>query len=129
MGITAVASVYFPPFAWELVHAGETTLTRDRWADVSSWTTIEPGQSRVLHNLAPVLPVVCHPRHDPERDEGWVELLSDKIAPIIECSNIEGGPPDPLAPTLNARKHVTIDEFDELLRTNGMTPPKRNRDV
>ncbi|MFY2861153.1 hypothetical protein ACOJVU_15675 [Mycobacterium sp. THU-M104] len=116
LGISAVASVYFPPLAWELVHALETALTQDRWVDVSSWTAFKPGEAHVLHDLVPALPVVCHPRHHPDRDEAWVELLSTEICPIVECANIEGGPPDPLAPTLNERRQVSMDEFGEILR-------------
>ncbi|MDT7765366.1 MAG: hypothetical protein QOC63_4786 [Mycobacterium sp.] len=65
VGINAVASVYFPPLAWELIHAGDTKLTDDGWVDVTSWTTIEPGDIRVLTDLVPALPAVCHPWHDP----------------------------------------------------------------
>jgi len=95
MGISSVASVYFPPLAWELVYARETTLTDERWADVSSWTAIRPGDIRDLRELVPALPAVCHPRHHPLRDEGWVELLSTDLCPIVECANVEGGPLTP----------------------------------
>jgi hypothetical protein len=120
LGINAVASVYFPPLAWQLVHAGESILDREKWADVSGWTAIDPGETYMLSDLVPVLPVVCHPRHHPGRDEGWIEFLNDKIAPIIECANVDGGPPDPLAPTLDPRKHVSMTEMNEILIKNGL---------
>jgi hypothetical protein len=126
MGINAVASVYFPPLAWELVYARETELTHDRWADVSSWTAIKPGETHLVQNLVSALPAVCHPRHHPDRDLGWVELMSTEICPIVECANVEGGPPDPHAPTLNERRQLTMDEFGDILRRNGLPPLTRD---
>lgn len=124
VGINAVASVYFPPLAWELIYPGETTLTDDRWAEVTDWTTIEPGDLRVLNELIPALPAACHPWHDPRRNEHWVELLSSEITPIVECANVDGGPPDLHAPsTLGKRAHIGIDEFNEIVRKRGMVPP------
>jgi hypothetical protein len=124
VGINAVASVYFPPLAWELINPGETMLTDDRWADVTSWTTIKPGDIRVLSELVPALPAVCHPWHHPNGDAlHWVELLSTEICPIVECANVNGGPPDPRAPlTLDKRAHVSIDQFNEILRKRGLSP-------
>lgn len=62
VGINAVASVYFPPLAWELILGpGETMLTDDRWADVTSWTAIKPGDIRVVSELIPALPAACTP--------------------------------------------------------------------
>lgn len=81
VGINAVASVCFPPLAWELIYPGETALTDERWADVTSWTTIKPGSTRVLSELVPALPTVCHPWHDPKRSQHWVELFSSEITP------------------------------------------------
>jgi hypothetical protein len=124
VGINAAASVYFPPMAWELIHPGETKLTDDRWLDVSSWTTIKPGDIRVVSELVPALPAICQPWHDPRGDGDWVELLSTEICPIIECSNVDGGPPDPRAPsTLGKRAHVSIEEFNAMARKHGLTPP------
>ena len=104
MGINAVASVYFPPLAWELIYPGETTLTDERRADVTGWTTFKPGDVQVLDALVPALPTVCHPWHDPARNEHWVELFSSEITPIIECPNVEGGPAGTLDPQ-EARIH------------------------
>jgi hypothetical protein len=124
VGINAVASVYFPPLAWELIYPGETTLSDQRWANVTNWTTIEPGDTRVLSELVPALPAVSHPWHDPTRNQHWVELFSSEVTPIIECANVEGGPPDLRAPsTLEKRAYVSTEMFNELLRKRGMTPP------
>jgi hypothetical protein len=124
VGINAVASVYFPPLAWELIYPGETTLTDERRADVTSWTTFAPGDTQVLDALVPALPAVCHPWHDPARNEHWVELLSSEITPIIECLNVEGGPADLGAPsTLKKRAYISTEDFNELVRKRGMTPP------
>jgi hypothetical protein len=46
VGINAVASVYFPPLAWELIYPGETTLTDEGRADVTSWTMFAPGDTQ-----------------------------------------------------------------------------------
>lgn len=91
LGINAAASVYFPPLAWELIHVDETVLTEGRWEDVSSWTTITPGQTHLLSDLVPALPWVCHPWHHPTRSEYWVEMFDSELTPIVECANIEGG--------------------------------------
>ncbi|STZ24064.1 Uncharacterised protein [Mycolicibacterium aichiense] len=124
VGINAVASVYFPPFAWELIYPGETSLTDERWADVSKWTTIRPGDTRVLSELVPALPAVYHPWHDPSRNQNWLELFSSEITRIVECANVEGGPPDPHAPsTVDKRAHISTEMFDEFLRKRGMAPP------
>jgi hypothetical protein len=125
VGINSVASAYFPPLAWELILGpGETMLTDDRWADVSSWTEIEPGDMQVVSELVPALPAACHPWHHPTRNEHWAELLSTEICPIVECLNVNGGPPDPRAPsTLNKRAHATVDEFNEVGRKLGLAPP------
>jgi hypothetical protein len=121
LGITAAASVYFPPLAWELIHVGETVLTVDRWADVSSWTTIGPGETHLLSGLVPALPAVCHPWHHPTRSEYWVELFSTELTPIVECVNVEGGPPDPRGPlTLDKRAHVSVDDFRAIARRRGI---------
>jgi hypothetical protein len=123
VGINAVASVYFPPLAWELIYPGETTLTDERRADVTGWTTFKPGDVQVLDALVPALPMVCHPWHDPARNEHWVELFSSEITPIIECPNVEGGPADLRAPsTLKKRAYISTDDFNELMRKRGMTP-------
>jgi hypothetical protein len=115
--------------AWELIHAGETILTHDGWADVTSWTTIKPGDTRLLSDLVPVLPPVCHPWHHPTLSEHWVELLSTEICPIVECANVDGGPPDPRAPlTLGKRAHVSMDQFNEILRKRGIAPPTGDED-
>lgn len=121
-GINAVASVYFPPLAWELVHTEGTTLVDDGWADVSSWTEIRPGETRGLNTLVVGLPSVCHPWHHPTRSEGWAELLNSDLVRIVECDNVEGGPPDTAAPlTLNKRAHVSTKEFEELARRRGVS--------
>ncbi|UVO12584.1 hypothetical protein NM962_22660 [Mycobacterium sp. SVM_VP21] len=123
VGINAVASVYFPPLAWELIYPGETVLTDDRWANVTSWTTIKPGDTHVLSELVPVLPAVSHPWHDPTRNRHWVELFSSEITPIVECANVEGGRPDLRAPsTLEKRAYISTEMFNELLRKRSMTP-------
>jgi hypothetical protein len=122
LGRSSIASVYFPPLAWELVHTGETVLTYEGWADVSSWTTMDPGESRWLNDLVTALPAACHPWHHPTDNEHWTELLSTEIAPIVECENIEGGPPDPLKPSTRAtRVCISMDEFRELARRGGLT--------
>ena len=121
LGISAAASVYFPPLAWKLIHVGETTLIQDRWADVSSWTTITPGGTRLLSDLVPALPAVCHPWHHPTRNRYWVELFSTELTPIIECANVEGGPSDLRAPlTLDKRAHVSMDEFRKIAGQRGV---------
>ena len=121
VGINAVASVYFPPVAWELVHTGDTILTDQCWADVGSWTNFRPGDRHLLDELVPSLPAVCHPWHHPTRNEHWAELLSSEITDIIECANVDGGPPDPMSPaTLAKRAHLTTEEMQELARQRGI---------
>lgn len=124
LAINAAASVYFPPLAWELIHPGESILPDDGWADVSSWTTIKPGETHLLNDLVPALPAVCHPWHHPTRNEHWVELFSSELTPIVECANVEGGPPDPRAPlTLDKRAQLSVDEVKGLARRNGVALP------
>jgi hypothetical protein len=123
-GIHSVASVYFPPVAWELIHVGDTTLLDDGWVDVSGWTQIPPGEVHQLNLLVPSLPATCHPWHHPTRSEGWTELLNSEFVPIVECDNIEGGNLDLAAPlTVGKRAHVSIDEFNEMARRRGLVAP------
>jgi hypothetical protein len=123
IGINAIASVYFPPLAWELVHAGETILDDHGWVDVSSWTQLRPGETHTLTDLVPSLPVTHHPYHHPDLSDHWTEVLNSTRAPITECFNIEGGEPDPDSPlTLTARAHATVDEIHEIGRRLGVNP-------
>ncbi|MHA7663709.1 hypothetical protein [Mycolicibacterium sp. HS_4_1] len=121
IGINALASVYFPPMAWELVQAGDTTLDADGWVNVSDWTQYLPNETHRLPDLVSALPSVCHPWHHPVHNEGWFDLMNINHVPIVECENIEGGPRDPDAPlTVTKRAVVSIDEYKEMARRNGM---------
>ena len=124
IGINAIASVYFPPLAWELIHAGESILDKHGWVDVSKWTQLPPGEIHKLTDLVPSLPATCHPYHHPDLNDHWTEVLNSGLVDITECVNIEGGPPDPASPlTLTTRAHATIDEFREVGRRLGLTGP------
>lgn len=124
IGINAIASVYFPPLAWELIHAGESILDKHGWVDVSKWTQLPPGEIHKLTDLVPSLPATCHPYHHPDLNDHWTEVLNSDLVDITECVNIEGGPPDPASPlTLTTRAHATIDEFREVGRRLGLTGP------
>jgi hypothetical protein len=119
VGRSSISSVYFPPLAWELVHAMETTLPAEGWVDVSDWTTVQPGATHILSDLVPALPAVCHPKHHPTLHEHWLEMLDTELAPIVECANVEGGSPDPRAPALQTRICVSPDYFKDLARQRG----------
>lgn len=122
IGINSLASVYFPPLAWELVHTGDTTLVPDGWANVGTWTELRPGDIHRLSDLVTTLPAVCHPWHHPSLSEGWTELTNTNHVPIVECENIEGGSRDPQTPlTVTKRAVVSIDQFTEMARRNGAT--------
>lgn len=122
IGINALASVYFPPIAWELVQAGDTSLAVDGWADVSDWTGYSPGDTHRLSDLVSALPSVCHPWHHPVHCEGWFDLMNTNHVPIVECENIEGGPRDPQAPlTVSRRAVVSMDEIRAIARGRGIS--------
>lgn len=124
LAINAAASVYFPPLAWELILPGESILPHGGWPDVSSWTTIKPGEIHLLADLVPALPAVCHPWHHPTRSEHWVELFSSELTAIVECANVEGGPPDPRVPlTLDKRAQLSVEEVKDRARRQGVIVP------
>ncbi|WP_165756757.1 hypothetical protein, partial [Mycolicibacterium doricum] len=120
-GINAIASVYFPPLAWELVHKSNTTLVDDAWVDVSCWTELHPGEIHPFTDLVSGLPAVCHSWHHPSRNEGWAELMDSNLVAIVECFNVEGGPADfATPPTVSKRAHITTDEIETLARRHPM---------
>jgi hypothetical protein len=124
IGINSIASVYFPPLAWELIHTGDTSLEDDGWADVSEWTQYAPKSTVRLDEVVPALPAVCHPWHHPVLNEHWSEMLSTEVTEVTECANVDGGPPDPLSPsTLFKRAHMSTDELQELARRRGLATP------
>ena len=128
VGINAIASVYFPPLAWELIYAGETILDKHGWADVSMWTQMPSGESHKLPDLVPSLPATCHPAHHPDLSEHWTQTLNSQLADITECLNIEGGPPDPAAPlTLTMNAYATTDEWHEIGAKLGIDPKMHSR--
>ncbi|WP_213578439.1 hypothetical protein [Rhodococcus sp. USK13] len=117
LGVNSVASVYFPPLAWELVYEGPTMLDADGWADVSSWLSIRAGEEVGLPTLVGGLPYAAHPAHTPDDADNWFEMTSDQIAPIAECANITGEAPDPvIAKLLGRRVPMSLDELEELQR-------------
>ena len=124
VGRGAVASVYFPPLAWELVLGTiESTLPDEGWADVSSWTEIRAGDTHSFSDLVAALPAVCHPKHHPTRHQHWLDLVDTEAAPIVQCANVKGGPPDPLVPVLAAGKYASTDELASCAAPRSMTHP------
>lgn len=85
----AIASVFFPPLAWQLVHRpGSVLLERDGWADISDWCAMTPQDVQFLDDLVPALPAVVHPRHQIGGDIHRADLLNDEMCPIIECFDV-----------------------------------------
>lgn len=125
IGIMAVASVYFPPLAWELVYtARDSILDELGWVDVSNWTQYQAGQVRRLAQLVPKLAPTLHPWHDPYRNGHWTELFNSDHVPIVECANIEGSEPDPALPlTLDSRAYVSTEQFIEMAKERGINVP------
>ena len=121
LGINSVASVFFPPLAWQLLHDGPTMLDPDGWADVSDWVSIPVGVAVNLRTLLGKLPYAAHPSHTPDDVDHWIEMSSDKITPIVECASITGEEPDRLtARLLGERVSISSDELDELRRRRGI---------
>jgi hypothetical protein len=124
IGIMAIASVYFPPLAWELVYtARETILDELGWVDVSGWTRFRPEETHRLRQMVPKLAPTCHPWHDPCRNDSWTELFNSDMVHIIECGNIEGGEPDPALPlTFSTRAYMPTGQMLDLARQRGVVP-------
>lgn len=119
-GINAVASVYFPPLAWELVHDGTSVLGDDGWADVSNWSTVPPAEPHQLSEYFTDLPVVAHPQHTPGDHENWIDLFAEELAPISECMNILNETPDPLTrKAFEEKATISVEEVRELGRRRG----------
>jgi hypothetical protein len=89
IGINAIASVYFPPLAWELNHTGDTILTEHGWTDVSSWTQLPPDETNKLTELVPSLPATYHPWHHPDLNDHWTELLNTQLVDVTNASTLK----------------------------------------
>jgi hypothetical protein len=62
---------------------GESVLDRQGWASADEWLQYGPDVVNVdLRNLVRRLPVVAHPLSG--RRDDWIQLMSDKITPILE---------------------------------------------
>jgi hypothetical protein len=89
LGVMTLAQVYFPPLAWQLASNAPSLLDVEGWGDASPWLLPDPKESRPLSSMCPPLPVVLHPKHDPNGADWWCELFSDELAPLIECDDVE----------------------------------------
>ena len=117
-GINAIASVYFPPVAWELVQHDESSmLLDDGWADVTDWTMTEPGSLHDLPALVGALPAVCHPSHHPRDHNYWFEVFAPELTEIVECANVDGGPVDASVPLLKGQRSHLDSELIESIAT------------
>lgn len=82
------AQVYFPPLAWQLAIAEKSSLLAEQgWADVSEWLAQSPQEQATLASLVQDLPLVLHPRQDPEVADEWVELLTSEICFVVMSDN------------------------------------------
>lgn len=119
-GINAVASVYFPPLAWELVHDGTSIVGEDGWVDVSEWSERAPCETHQVSEFFTELPVVAHPQHTPGDHEYWIELFANDLAPFSECMNILNQNPDPLTRrAFEEKATISVEELEQLKRRRG----------
>ncbi|UJW32469.1 hypothetical protein L3Q67_01380 [Saccharothrix sp. AJ9571] len=82
------AAVYFPPLAWNLVSEGSTYLDGQGWADASSWLSMPITERRDISALCSSLPLVQEPSQDAREWDSFLQLFSDEITPIVECSGL-----------------------------------------
>jgi hypothetical protein len=89
VGFTSFGSIYFPPFAWQLVPDEAPLIDRQRWADVSAWLTISPDDERLFSTVCePTLPLVMHPTHDPAYSRLWTEVRAPEFSESVECPDL-----------------------------------------
>lgn len=82
--------VFFRPLAWVLAPtgvssraSGRSVLDRQGWACADDWLQYGPDVTGLdLRDLVRRVPVVQHPLS--RAREEWVELMSDKITPVLE---------------------------------------------
>lgn len=88
LGIMTLAQVYFPPLAWQLAPRETSLLHVQRWTDVSHWLQLPANEHLPLDAICGLLPIVLHPKHEPETGDLWCEMLSDEITSVIECDDV-----------------------------------------
>jgi hypothetical protein len=89
VGFTSLGSIYFPPFAWQLVPNEALLIDRQRWANVSEWLTIPPTDERPFSTVCePKVPLVMHPSHDPAYPQLWAELRASDFSESVECLDL-----------------------------------------
>ncbi|MEU4651680.1 hypothetical protein [Nocardia fluminea] len=117
--LNAVASVFFPPLAWQLVEDGAEMLDEQRWADISQFLSIPPGNTHNLHEFARELPLVRHPSHEVNGDDEWMILVEDTPT-IIECLDVTAKDSDDALTRRRTmdRVIVSLDEIEALRRAH-----------
>ncbi|MFE4456821.1 hypothetical protein ACFROC_05615 [Nocardia tengchongensis] len=120
----SMASVYFPPLAWQLVTEGSELLTDNGWADVSDWLTFPPTAIHDLHQLVPRLPMVKHPRHEPNGDHDWVDFIQTDVSAVAECFDVTNKDSDDAQARnrLIQRRMIPMDDVEEVARRRGVMP-------
>lgn len=92
--LMSMASVFFPPLAWQLVTNGAEFLVDDGWADVSEWLALPTRNTYDIRDFVTDLPMVKHPRHLPNGDREWIDFTQADVTSVIECFDVTNGTSD-----------------------------------